>query len=1597
MRWLHLSDLHIGRVNQAQDVALNSILEAIEEFSDEKPFDVILLTGDLAFSGREQEYVKLVELLIAPLKKMTLARNADFIAVPGNHDLDCDRVLPTPWAGLDEDRRGRFFDLGPEGQALRDPRARGFGAYANFLSENRIKGVDPTADPAALIQVKRVSFLALVTAFFSDKKVRDKELTPAPLHAIRYLLSHSHQKGNALFILGHHPRSWFTRDTRDKFSGLLNKENALYLHGHEHRVRTEYGPKGLLALGFGAAYQIRSDVTPPRGYTNSFAICEFADSLHLKVVSWDAEGGDWRLESDLPIGFEFPSDRIAGGFAFALPSTKQSEPFAHGARALFQSKHSVSGCLWLAKDEKKAWQSILDVLGLFSSTDRAISSSDQLPPGHLQFRLMSSDGTHLIRAVSAQGDVFHEQTVQQLNTLFDTAAPASCLILTLGNISDEARSLLINLSKRKAINFRDCTQIGDALVTHLPSNVVSDLSEFDKSSVILTLLLLDDGVGVILKDRVRGEWFRVYDHKGRQLEEADNLVHILRQAQPELKGMRYHGSSTGSDQQATVVDASIEQFSADEYLASCQARFNDVQYAPLAALGFRFSNTTLTDLYVPANANLGKESRSDESLERAVTEFLDSLSLSANQREQLERQMRASHGLREGAEISAAQQLYQKHGNVVVTGDPGSGKTCFVKREIVAYCGKEGGEQGWYGQHLPVFVPLIEASQLLIVNDDILDICSLIAARSALSIPRQILNEYLSRGHLAIFFDGLDEISSLEDRIQILSRIRELIDRFGKLGNRFVLTSRPAALQPVNVPKELKHLRLSGLTEAEIRVLAMRVVTFRLVESTAGVDSSDAKELVDRLIEDCQGIPGIGRLARNPLLLTILVLVYANSGTLYAKRHVVYTQAIKTLVSVRNRPLKSKVISESDLRQRLGALGLAIYSRAIGEIPTRGEVLNVFAPYVSGESGDHKRASNEFLREVAEETGLLVIHKTGAEEDVISFMHHSFLEYYAAVGALNNGNLEELAQLSVISRWQDVITLLFGILSEHRDVTPLIQSIAVERTTADRITKKRLILAFDCALECDVPPEATQKLLAGLVSEAVKSGPARLSLPLRVDLGTRIGQLYSATGGNHIAELMTSGMSHANPSIAAAYVDICAHMNEDVRFEVGIEPFEGAFARGDTVLLLACASALRSRPEFRTGKALKCFKEGLSGNVLEKYTCLRTIESVGGLIKELWHEVVDMLGDSNVVVATYAARCLLTSGVLDHKKAEHRQTLERAVRTWQTTAEPPQRSLGSYQVEKEVILEMFESSRQETVLKGIHYLVLLQRDEGFVYENAMAFLRKSEDHQVRTACLQVLRNVPDALGLVTLADTEFLCSLLKAGERDVRISAARVLGELASDEQVYDALETNAGLAKNRRDVEEFNEFMEAIAQHAGSEDFASRRLEAVLGDMVSGFGDKTAQEMHRHSLRTLNELDVVFPYSSTRRLYALSQNYKAPKLLRKEALRAFGGLSEPSKEVLKLISKAVRARDRGLRHAAYEGSANFMVNCKKKIEFVRAVDELLPEFLEVLSHRWEVESLTVKDRIDDRAIAHLRKAIVEIEAILDSYAEFSERMRVGH
>ena len=321
MRWLHLTDLHIGRSHdQNQENALASLVRDIASLPDLGDVDCIFLTGDLAWSGQDAEYQRFERMVLYPLRELVGLRSARIFTVPGNHDLDCDRALPVAWDALGSQRQSTFFSS--TAQILREPRTRAFEAYSKFVARNGIDGVDPVRDVFAAYEVEStcgtVQIVTLNTSLLSDKCWSDEQKLPAPTPALREALDKPGEY-HLRFVLGHHPVRWFAFADQEPLKSLLAERQAIYLHGHIHDIELVEVQQRPLGFGFGAVYQASLDQPQPSNYQNMYALCELdGDGIHVMVRSWDNKYGKWIPHHRLPASFRNRSAKFPDGHVLPL-------------------------------------------------------------------------------------------------------------------------------------------------------------------------------------------------------------------------------------------------------------------------------------------------------------------------------------------------------------------------------------------------------------------------------------------------------------------------------------------------------------------------------------------------------------------------------------------------------------------------------------------------------------------------------------------------------------------------------------------------------------------------------------------------------------------------------------------------------------------------------------------------------------------------------------------------------------------------------------------------------------------------------------------------------------------------------------------------------------------------------------------------------------------------------------------------------------------------------------------------------------------------------------------------------------------------------
>src|SRR6478736_1125305 len=90
VRWLHLSDFHVGKDEEAQRGFFDKIHNHVVQWVTENGApDLIFITGDLAQSGKPSEYSIFYDEFLLPLQDALGGGWAgQILTIPGNQDID---------------------------------------------------------------------------------------------------------------------------------------------------------------------------------------------------------------------------------------------------------------------------------------------------------------------------------------------------------------------------------------------------------------------------------------------------------------------------------------------------------------------------------------------------------------------------------------------------------------------------------------------------------------------------------------------------------------------------------------------------------------------------------------------------------------------------------------------------------------------------------------------------------------------------------------------------------------------------------------------------------------------------------------------------------------------------------------------------------------------------------------------------------------------------------------------------------------------------------------------------------------------------------------------------------------------------------------------------------------------------------------------------------------------------------------------------------------------------------------------------------------------------------------------------------------------
>lgn len=466
--------------------------------------------------------------------------------------------------------------------------------------------------------------------------------------------------------------------------------------------------------------------------------------------------------------------------------------------------------------------------------------------------------------------------------------------------------------------------------------------------------------------------------------------------------------------------------------------------------------------------------------------------------------------------------VLRRHSGVIILGDPGAGKTTFLKYLALRLARGEGKQIG-LDDYLPILLPLAAFANALQTRDIALDhfIADYFEDIGADLPFAPMLSEALKAGRALILLDGLDEVRDLNLRNTVVERVVDFYAFHRREGNKFVLTSRVVGYRAVRPSAEdLAECTIVDFEDDEIEKFVEHWTTAleQQVQGNTAVARADAEVDYRELLDAINHNPGVRQLASTPLLLTILALMKRQGVTLPERRVQLYDQYVTTLLSTWNRARSlggrapGRDIDEIQTVRILAPLALWMHEVSpgvglVGREDMRRKLEELF--HERGDSSPHQ-AARQFLLDVREHAALLLERGPGE----YGFIHLTFEEYLAAVALALMGQGDSTPIIETLSRhvgeqaWREVTLLTIGYLGIRQQL-PRVAGEVVEALVNERPGPlgEAVVLAGDAVLDTwpgGVPLQSRERVIDALV-ETMQSGEIRPEL--RRHAGLLLGRL----------------------------------------------------------------------------------------------------------------------------------------------------------------------------------------------------------------------------------------------------------------------------------------------------------------------------------------------------------------------------------------------------------------------------------------------------------------------------------------------------------
>ena|GEM_PF-1729217 len=293
------------------------------------------------------------------------------------------------------------------------------------------------------------------------------------------------------------------------------------------------------------------------------------------------------------------------------------------------------------------------------------------------------------------------------------------------------------------------------------------------------------------------------------------------------------------------------------------------------------------------------------------------------------------------------------------------------------------------------------------------------------------LSEQLRLGRVSLLLDSMDELPNHEARMKIAQMVDSSVQKWPAC--RWIVTSRPGVLYDEAMPLDFVEMIIDSLEDQEIEAFIRAWVNLLFQNESLSVEGRLAQTYERELLTTIRERRDVNFLARNPVMLTSMVVVHWNEKKLPEGKADLYEAVIRWLLRTRDRNLSQ--YESQRARQCFQSLALSMFQHPKGRAITVGRrwAVEKLISYFNGKTEQENfEAALQFLDQGEIDTGIIVRRNEGN----VTFWHTSFQEYLAACEIASKTDDQVSGWWSIIgphlsqSAWREVMRFVPVIL--HR-------------------------------------------------------------------------------------------------------------------------------------------------------------------------------------------------------------------------------------------------------------------------------------------------------------------------------------------------------------------------------------------------------------------------------------------------------------------------------------------------------------------------------------------------------------------------------------